>query len=214
MKPTLNNSVVTEIDSAWLACPSCDHLYNLGALKDGEIASCHLCGHQLATCDKRGFSKVAAFAVAALVFLTLGCSFPFMSFQESGVESVMTLPQTAIELYRQGRPFLSFLVAGFIILVPMSLMVVVLLLMMALAGGLRQGWLVRAGHLVFNLQRWSMVEVFFIGVLVSLVKIMKMATVVIGVSFWAYAAFSICFVLCLSRLDRWHCWRRIEDLQQ
>jgi paraquat-inducible protein A len=64
------------------------------------------------------------------------------------------------------------------------------------------------------LQKWSMVEVFFIGVLVSLVKIMKMATVVIGASFWAYAAFSICFVLCLSKLDRWHSWRRIEALQK
>ena len=126
----------------------------------------------------------------------------------------MTLPQTAMELYQQGSHFLSFLVAGFIILIPMSLMIIVLMLMMALAGGWRQRWLVGAGHLVFNLQQWSMVEVFFIGVLVSLFKIMKMATVVIGLSFWAYAAFSICFVLCLSKLDRWHCWRRIEALQR
>ena len=146
-------------------------MYNLAGLKDGEIASCHLCGHQLAACDSRGFGKVAAFAVAALIFLALGCSFPFMSFQESGVESVMSLPQTAMELYEQGSPFLSFLVAGFIILIPMLLMIIVLLLMIALAVGLRQRWLVGAGYLVFKLQQWSMVEVFFIGVLVSLVKL-------------------------------------------
>ena len=150
MNQTVNNTVVAEIDAAWLACPSCDHLYNLAALGEGEIASCHLCAHQLAACDSRSFSKVAAFAVAALIFLALGCSFPFMSFQESGVESVMTLPQTAMELYKQGSPFLSFLVAGFIILIPMWLMIIVLLLMMALAGGLRQRWLVGAGHLVFR----------------------------------------------------------------
>lgn len=214
MNNTINNASVNDIGPGWLACPSCDHLYDLAALGDGQVASCHLCGHQLAACDSRGFSKVAAYAVAALIFLALGCSFPFMSFQEGGVESVMTLTQTVMELYTQGRPFLAFLVAGFIIIIPMSLMIIVLLLMMALARGWRKQWIVGAGHLVFNLQQWSMVEVFFIGVLVSLVKIMKMATVVIGGSFWAYAAFSICFILCLSNLDRWHSWRRIEALQE
>jgi paraquat-inducible protein A len=148
MNNTVNDAAVAEIGSAWIACPSCDHLYNLSALSDGQIASCHLCGHQLAACDSRSFSKVAAYAIAALIFLALGCSFPFMSFQEGGVESVMTLPQTVLQLYTQGRPTLSFLVAGFIILIPMSLMIIVLLLMMALAGGWRKRWLVGAGHLV------------------------------------------------------------------
>ena len=57
-----------------------------------------------------------------------------------------------------------------------------------------------------------MVEVFFIGVLVSLVKVGHMATVVMGLSFWAYAVFSGFFVLSLSGLDRAQCWRRIEAL--
>ena len=32
-------------------------------------------------------------------------------------------------------------------------------------------------------------------------------------SFWAYAAFSICFTLALANLDRLYSWRRIEELQ-
>jgi paraquat-inducible protein A len=60
------------------------------------------------------------------------------------------------------------------------------------------------------LSPWSMVEVFVIGVLVSLVKIAAMATVILGVSFWAYVGFAVCFTATLSNLDRLQMWREIE----
>ena len=59
---------------------------------------------------------------------------------------------------------------------------------------------------------WSMVEVFVIGVIVSLVKIGAMATVVLGIAFWAYAAFALCFTAALTNLDRVQLWERIEEL--
>ena len=61
----------------------------------------------------------------------------------------------------------------------------------------------------FNSSKWISI---IIGVIVSLVKIMAMATVVLGISFWAYTAFAICFTLAVSNLDRYQCWERIEAL--
>ena len=58
-----------------------------------------------------------------------------------------------------------------------------------------------------------MVEVFFFGVLVSLVKITHMATIVLGIAFWAYAAFSVSFILAISRLDTYYTWKRLEELE-
>jgi paraquat-inducible protein A len=49
-----------------------------------------------------------------------------------------------------------------------------------------------------------------IGVLVSLVKIASLATVVIGLSFWAYVGFVICFTASLASLDRFQMWSEIE----
>ena len=62
------------------------------------------------------------------------------------------------------------------------------------------------------MQNWAMVEVFFIGVLVSLVKIAHMATVVIGISFWGYGAFALCFIAAVSNLDRLQYWNQLERL--
>jgi paraquat-inducible protein A len=50
-------------------------------------------------------------------------------------------------------------------------------------------------------------------VAISVPKIAAMATVVLGISFWAYAAFSICFTLAMVTLDRYQCWEMIEALE-
>ncbi len=50
--------------------------------------------------------------------------------------------------------------------------------------------------------------------MVSLVKLASLADVELGLSFWAYAAFSISFTLALTTLDRFQCWREIEEMQE
>lgn len=189
-------------------------MFDVSDLEDGETARCSRCGHFLTRYHADELSRVMAFAVSALILLALACSFPFMEFRASGLESLMTLPQAALELWRNGMPDLAFLVAAFIILIPAAVLILIVILVGALMMQRQYTFLPTLGRLVFTLQSWSMVEVFFIGVLVSLVKLAGMATVVLDISFWAYAAFSIVFALAVSNLDRFQCWRRIEALNR
>jgi paraquat-inducible protein A len=59
-----------------------------------------------------------------------------------------------------------------------------------------------------------MSDVFIIGVIASLVKIAGMATVEIGVSFWAYGVFAIFFALAVASLDRFTVWTAVEQLSR
>jgi paraquat-inducible protein A len=74
-------------------------------------------------------------------------------------------------------------------------------------------WLVSGGRALFLLGPWSMVEVFAIGVIVSLVKIVHLAHVSIGLAFWAYLAFGVCFTATMASLDRLTLWREIERVR-
>ncbi|MEZ0154981.1 MAG: paraquat-inducible protein A [Candidatus Reddybacter sp.] len=208
----INEETGSSLDD-YVACPSCDVMFDISLLEDGESARCSRCGHFLSTYRADETSRVIAYSSSALILLLLACSYPFMSFKASGLESLMTLPQTALNLWRDGMPSLAFLVAAFIILIPALVLVLILVLNIALHNKRHYHWLRPVGRLIYTLQGWSMVEVFFIGVLVSLVKVGNMATVVMGLSFWAYAVFSLLFILSLSGLDRAQCWRRIERLQ-
>lgn len=196
----------------YIACPSCDVMFDISILEDGESARCSRCGHFLSSYRADETSRVIAYTSSALILLALACSYPFMAFKARGLESLMTLPQTAINLWRDGMPSLALLVAAFIIFIPALMLILILALNIALLKEQHYHWLRPVGRLVYSLHNWCMVEVFFIGVLVSLVKVGHMATVVMGLSFWAYAAFSGFFVLSLSGLDRVQCWRRIGAL--
>ena len=199
--------------SELIACHGCDLLVDVGGLENDSRANCPRCGHFLTRYQRDAMNRVLAYAVAAILFLALALNFDFLSFSSSGLESVMTLRSTPLSLWRYGMPELAIMVGLFIIYLPALLLVLLVSLSLPLLLGARVPWLKFAAHSIFSIQHWAMVEVFIIGVIVSLVKIAAMATVVLGLSFWAYAAFSICFALALVTLDKYQCWEMIEALE-
>ena len=198
--------------SIQIGCAECDLLVTIDALANGERASCPRCGHLMTQNTEDGLTRSLAFALAAALLLVMSMAFPFLSIQANGLEQVMTLPRSAYELYRDGFLAVAILVMGPIIAVPAMMISALVALLLAIRRGKRARWLVPTGRFLFFLNPWSMVEVFVIGVLVSLVKIGAMATVVLGISFWAYVVFSICFIATLTNLDRVQLWDRIEEL--
>jgi paraquat-inducible protein A len=193
-----------------VACVECDLLVDLVELRGDERAACPRCRHLITVRPRDGLTRSLAFALAACTLLLLANAFPFIALEAKGLEQVMTLPGSALELYRDGHATLAVLVLGPIVGVPLLMLGALVAVLVPLRRRHAAGWLVPCGRFLSALEPWSMVEVFVIGVLVSLVKIGAMASVVLGLSFWAYVAFAICFTASLSNLDRLEMWRKIE----
>ncbi|MCB1843872.1 MAG: paraquat-inducible protein A [Halioglobus sp.] len=198
--------------SAEMACPACDLLLSIGTLEHGEHAECPRCGCFLTRYRRDASERVLAFASSALVLLLLANADSFLALSASGLESEIRLWQTPAALWDNDMPLVALMVTAFIIAIPAALLTLIVLLTLALQRGRYRPWLVTTAHAVFLARNWAMVEVFIIGVIVSLVKIASMATVIPGLSFWAYAAFTVCFTLTISNLDRYQCWENIEAL--
>ena len=196
------------------ACLNCDKLVSVAGLKEGESAFCPRCGHFLTRKLSDPYGRVLSFAIAGIILLIMANSYTFLTLTSTGLESVISLRQTPGAVWDYGMPEVAIMVAAFIIIIPAFILILLLFLCIPLHAGQYRPWLKLAAKGVFLTQNWSMVEVFIIGVIVSLVKIAAMATVELGISFWAYAGFSICFTLALSSLDRYQCWERIEALQR
>jgi paraquat-inducible protein A len=186
-------------------------IVRIAELAEGQRAACPRCGHVLTSLARDALTRSLALAIASAVLLAMANAFPFLSLEAKGLEKVMTLPRSAIELYRSGFPSIAVLVLGPIVGIPALILATVIALLVPLRRRQRAPWLVMAARLLFRLSPWSMAEVFLIGVLVSLVKIGAMATVVLGISFWAYVAFALCFTATLSTLDRVQLWHRIDS---
>jgi paraquat-inducible protein A len=200
--------------SALIACHGCDLLVDVEEVRQFGQANCPRCGHLLTRFLKDGFVRVLAYAVAGAVFLTVANLFSFLTLEAGGLASTMTLPQTALALFSYGMPFLSLLVAVFIILLPALILGLLVAICAPLIWQKPVPWLHSVAHLFFTFYNWAMVEVFIIGVVVSLIKLSSLADVDLGISFWAYVGFSLCFTGALASLDRYHTWESIEALEQ
>lgn len=183
-------------------------------MQKGQTASCPRCGSVLTRMAVDPYGKVLSYAIAGVILLIMANCYSFLSFASTGMESVITLRETPAAIWNNGMPGIAILIAAFIIVIPAIILLLLLLLCVPLQAQVYQPWLIPVAKAIFQIQTWSMVEVFIIGVIVSLVKIADMATVELGISFWAYAGFSVCFTLAIASLDRYQCFETIEQLQR
>jgi paraquat-inducible protein A len=196
-----------------IACHECDLIVRIDDHAMHASATCPRCGHTLAVYIPEGLTKTLAFALAAGMLLVFSNCFPFLSLEASGIEQVMSLPSSAYALYQDGYWTIALLVMMPIMVVPALMLAAMIALSIQLSRNEPANWLIPTARFLFFLNPWSMVEVFVIGVMVSLIKIGHMAHVVLGIAFWSYVAFALCFIAALSNLDRLHLWRQIEELQ-
>jgi paraquat-inducible protein A len=159
------------------------------------------------------FVRALAFAVAALIMLAVALAYPFMTINASGVTNSMTLLETFSYLSEYGAEGIAGLVFLFVILIPLLMLSWMAVLSICLRWGLFREILIAPTRWLFHLNAWSMVEVFAIGVIVSLVKLAAMATIDLGLAFWAYLTFAVLFLMAFSSLDRLTVWKSIELLR-
>jgi len=198
-----------------IACHECDLLIHLPAISSGECANCPRCNHLLSTKFNHALELSLAFAIAGLIFLILANLFPFLAFQASGREQVMNLLQSSFELHNNGSFILAAFVLMFIIIAPAILLSCIIWVLTPLVLHRKSSpgsyWL---GRLIFQTSPWSMAEVYLVGILVSITKIASMATVIIGLSFWAYVGFAVSFLISMSNLDKHNFWQTLDAAQK
>jgi len=198
-----NNNNSTQ--SALIAnCEQCGLPVKIPALFTSQKAVCPRCGHVLLVKHANAFDRVLAFALSAIIFLILSLSFEFVSLQFQGQIRTITLLDTYFILAEQGYMLIGVILLFTVVILPF----VVILALFYLLFSLRKRRYPFQGEIVSQwvlaLLPWSMAEIFLIGVLVSLIKISTMATITLGLSFYAYILFSLCFIAAVQYIDKQH----------
>jgi len=105
------------------------------------------------------------------------------------VEQFITLPMTIEGLFSNGFYIVGFLCLFLIFVFPLMIFLVNLALFILLK--LKRGKKETKELLIMlsHITPWSMADIFFISLLVALVKLVAFGQIHIGVSFWALMAF-------------------------
>lgn len=189
-----------------VACHECDLLITKPELQPGQKAKCPRCNYALAERGKNVLNYTVAVAITGLLLLAFSLSFPFLGFYTKGQDQSITLWQAIGALWTNGYPILSILGGTFILVMPALYLSSVIYLLVNFKYGRNGKWSVPLLNSMFFLRPWAMAEVFFIGVLISLIKVAAMAAVQIGISFWAFVLFCIAFPVVIAMTDRHQLW--------
>ncbi|WP_081741398.1 PqiA/YebS family transporter subunit [Tolumonas lignilytica] len=193
----------------YTACHECDWLMVIPPLQAGEQAMCPRCEHKLRALPVEARLQPLVYSIAALIMLLCSNLFPFLGMLVKGIHQDMTLYQTATTLLEEEHPALALTVYLFIQVLPATCLLLICLIYSRLGHWRGKRLRKRYTLWLFRLIPWCMVEVFLIGVLVSLIKIASLADIELGYSFWAYVLFSLTMLKAFSAIDRdWLWWQQ------
>ena len=174
------------------------------------MAVCPHCHHKLCEGDVNNDSKVVALSIGSLLMLLSSMFYPFISFSSSGITQTITLPDAARILFNYDSELLGLFIDFSIIALPMSLLIILIPMHLGLLQSLPEAIARRLLKFTLALEPWIMSEIFLIGVLVSMVKIMSLADISFGTSFWAYIGFVIMYIAALAHLNKPRLWAHIK----
>ncbi|MDO4643205.1 MAG: paraquat-inducible protein A [Cardiobacteriaceae bacterium] len=183
-----------------LVCPYCDALYQRKPLRHGENAYCTNCGSKIDD-GLADFRKAFIYALTALILFIIANSFPFITLSLSGDTTTISVFSSVKALFNNNLHILGVLVFMLIIIMPLWYLLAVLWVItsfrLRFLNNISQKFL----HWMSHMAPWNMLEVYLIGVIVTMVKIMQIATITFQSGFWAFCALMFCSIFVTMRFD-------------
>jgi paraquat-inducible protein A len=176
-------------------CHECGARYALGPLAPGTHATCRRCGAGLARMPVNSLERAEALTIGGLVLIVIANVMPFMSLKISGRVQQADLITGAIALLDQGIWPLAIVVVLTTVVTPLLKLSAVLYVLVGIRLPTPPPHLPRVFRWIEVLRPWAMIEVYLLGVFVAYVKLIDLATIEIGIAFWALCALMLVMVL-------------------
>ncbi|HBI84403.1 MAG TPA: paraquat-inducible membrane protein A [Alcaligenaceae bacterium] len=183
-----------------ITCWHCGALYQRAILEPGEIARCPRCDTVLEAYGAFTPSAWLAIMIGAAIFLLIANAFPIMTLNVQGITQSASFFDTIKMTWEAGYQevaVMSFLV-GFML--PVCHLMLLIWVFGALSFDRKPLFFESCLRWIDRLTPWCMVPVFLVGVLVSIVKLVGLASVTPGMGLFS-TAFCVVLLTAISRLN-------------
>lgn len=189
---------------ALVACMTCGLVHSApAALAGDERAFCARCGARLGLTRKASLHRTLAFTTAALLLYWPANVFPIMRLSMYGAPSQTTVWQGVVKLYEGGDAVIALIV--FLASIAVPLLKLLGLFTLSVSAWVRWPRLRRARARIYRfidaIGRWAMLDVFVLGMLVSLFKLKRLASVVPGSGALAFVGVVVLTLLASRSFD-------------
>lgn len=192
-----------------VACEYCDAIYERTPISPGERALCLRCGGELYRESRRHYRRLLPLVITALILFLISNAFPIVEMDLKSVRTQTTLLGAVQALYDDHMALVAALVFATTILFPLAELLMMAYLLVPMAQHRMPAGFDRIVRGIRQTRPWGMIEVFMIGVPVTLVKLSTMARVLPGIALWSFGALVIVLAAMLS-FDPRDLWRYLE----
>ncbi len=181
-----------------IACHECDALYQKPRLLGRQSARCTRCGATLYNSASSQLDRICAITIAALVTFVIAQSFPIIELDANGIISQSSLFGALVVLWNEGMEIVAVMVFFATILCPLTELVALLYVLLPI----RRGYIPPGFNLVLRtiqfVRPWGMLEVFMLGVLITIVKMVSLARVIPETALFAFGALTLMITVVLT----------------
>lgn len=171
-----------------IACHECDALLHKPRLGGREIARCPRCAALLYRNSAAQIERICALALAALITFVIAQAFPILEMNVNGNRVQTTLIGAIDSLWHQDMAIVGVMVFCSTVLFPLVEMSALLYLLLPIRRGIVPPGFNLVLCAIELVRPWGMIEVFMLGILVTIVKMVSLARVVPDAALFAFAA--------------------------
>lgn len=189
MSDATDNRALPELPlEALTACHECDLLMAKPHLAVGESAHCPRCGFELYMSRPKVVKRSMALVIAALLLYFPANFLPIMELSLLGQNSVDTVWSGVKALYGSGMQGVAVVVFLCSMAVPLLKLLCQFLVLLSIQLKLGRSYGLLLYRIYHHLLEWGMLEVYLMGTLVSIVKLIGLADVTLGFGLGCFVA--------------------------
>lgn len=197
-----------------IVCNQCDLVQYETTLQLGEKARCAGCGNILYRSQPNGLHLSLVFAITSVALFFASNAFPIVSISSQGLTNSTTLLEAVGRLVEDGIPSIAVLVLATTFLMPAIEILILIYLLLPLRLGRAPPGLSVGYRLICLVRPWAMIEVFMIGLIVTITKLNALASVSPGIGLISFVLLMISITVATSNFDSHAFWRQIDSLQK
>lgn len=164
-----------------IACHECDLLMQRPRLGEEQKACCPRCGYELVVHRSQMVRRALALAFTALLLYIPANFLPIMKLNLLGQTTHDTVWTGVLGLYDTGMQAVALLVFLCSMVIPLVKLLCQLVVLLCISFGRAQGLGIVLYRLYHHLREWGMLEVYLMGILVSIVKLIDLADLHLGI---------------------------------
>lgn len=195
---------------AWQICHQCGELQQRVRAEAGQVLLCPNCQSPLPESKTRWVQPATALSVTAVVLFIISNSFDFLSLKLVSFEQSASILSGVGALVAHEQWLLAGLVFSTIFLFPLLEVSALLYLLVPFQLNKRLPGQVAVLRWLIRAQPWSMLEIFLLAILVTSVKLGDMASLIPGVSMYAFFALVPILTIAYALIDRQSLWNFLQ----